>query len=100
LDLARIDVFATADDHVLDPPDDVAVAGLINHAEITGMHPTLGVDRLGRALRIVPVAQHHRIAAGADLAGNAARRHLAGLIDDLHLQMRLHPADGRDAALD
>jgi hypothetical protein len=30
LDLARVDVLATADDHVLEPPADAAVAALIH----------------------------------------------------------------------
>ncbi len=94
LDLARIDVLAAADDHVLDPPDDVAVALLVDGADVAGVHPAVGVDRLGRPLRIVPVAEHHRIAAGAELARLPARDGAALRVDHLDLQVRLHAADG------
>ena len=50
LDLARIDVLAAADDHVLDPPDDVAVAVGVDGREVAGVHPARGVQRLGRPL--------------------------------------------------
>src|SRR3990172_10455257 len=46
LDLARIDVLATADDHVLAAPDDVAVALVVDHAEIAGVHPAVPADGL------------------------------------------------------
>jgi hypothetical protein len=47
LDLARVDVLAAADHHVLDPPDDVDVAVVVHHREVAGVHPPVGVDRLG-----------------------------------------------------
>src|SRR5579883_219269 len=39
LDLAGIDVLAAADDHVLQPADDVDVAFGIHRREVAGMHP-------------------------------------------------------------
>jgi hypothetical protein len=54
------------------------------------VHPALGVDRLGGALRVAPVALHHRIAARAELAALAHRHDAAALVDDLDLQVRLH----------
>ena len=71
LDLPRVDVLAAADDHVLDPPDDVHVAVVGHHREVAGVHPAVGVDGLGRALGVVPVALHDRVAARAELAGLA-----------------------------
>ena len=99
LDLARIDVLAAADHHVLQAADDVDVALLVHGREIAGVHPARLVDRLGGLLRVVPVALHHRIAAGAELAGLAARHRLALGIDDLDLDVRQHLAHGRDAPL-
>ena len=37
----RVDVFSAADDHVLDPADDPAVAVLINHANVPVMNSQL-----------------------------------------------------------
>ena len=48
---------------------------------------------------IVPIAEHHRIAARAEFARRAARHDAAFGIDDLDLDMRLNAADGGDAAL-
>ena len=39
LDLARIDVLAAADHHVLDAADDVAVALVVHGREVAGVHP-------------------------------------------------------------
>ena len=40
-DFLRVDVFSAADDHVLDPADDPAVAVLINHANVPVMNSQL-----------------------------------------------------------
>ena len=37
----RVDVFSAADDHVLDPADDPAVAVLIDHANVPVMNSQL-----------------------------------------------------------
>jgi hypothetical protein len=74
LDLARVDVLAAADHHVLDAADDVAVALVVDGGQVAGVHPAVGVDGLGGLFLVVPVAEHHRIAARAQLAlGRAAR---------------------------
>src|SRR5205085_3053985 len=44
LDLARIDVLAAADDHVLDTADDVDVALGVHGREVAGVHPAGVVD--------------------------------------------------------
>ncbi len=93
LDLAGVDVLSAADDHVLDPPHDIAVALLVDDTDIAGMHPALGVDRFGGPLRIVPIAQHHRITAGAELARDPAWRDPALRVDGLDLKVGLHPSD-------
>ena len=99
LDLARVDVLAAADDHVLDAADDVGVAVVVHHRQVAGVHPAGAVDRLGGLGRLAPVAQHDRVAAGAELTRHTARHDLAGLgVDDLDLQVRHHPADRAGAA--
>ena len=40
-DFLRVDVFSAADDHVLDPADDPAVAVLIDHANVPVMNSQL-----------------------------------------------------------
>ena len=50
LDLARIDVLAAANDHVLDAPDDVAVALRVDRREVSRMHEALRVDAGSRVL--------------------------------------------------
>src|ERR1700761_265246 len=98
-DLARIKIFATADHHVLDAADNVAIALIVDHAEIAGMHPAVGAEHVGGLFRLVPIAKHDAIAAGAEFAPRAARHHMALEIDDLDLDMRMDAADGGDAAL-
>ncbi len=94
LELARIDVLAAPDDHVLDAADDVAVAVVGHRGEVAGVHPAIGVDRRGGLLGFVPVPLHHRVAAGAELAGLAARQRLAGLwVRDADLDVRMGEAD-------
>src|SRR5256885_9170880 len=101
LDLARIDVLAPADDHVLDPADDVDVAVRIHRREVARVHPPRGVDRLTRRVFVVPVAAHDDVATAAELAGRVARNDRArARIDDLDLDVRVDPADGRYAALE
>src|SRR6185437_5392461 len=82
-----------------DPADDVDVALVVHRREVAGVHPAIAVDRLARARLVVPVAAHHRIAAGAELAGLAGYHGPAAFgVDDLDLQVRLdlahraHPA--------
>ncbi len=99
LDLAWIDVFATTNDHILDAPNDVTEPGLVEHGQIPGVHPARGINRLGRALRIVPVAQHHQIAARAQFSRRATWHDAAVRIHNLGLDMRMHPPDSGHAPL-
>src|SRR5207247_11199702 len=62
LDLARIDVLAPADDHVLDPADDVDVAVAVHRRAIAGVHPPGGIDRLTRPFVRAPVLARGRLA--------------------------------------
>src|SRR5262249_9314030 len=99
LNLARIDVFATADDHVLDAADDVAIALRIDGSEVAGVHPARRIDRLARARFVIPIAEHHAIAARQQLARRAGRHDAPLAIDDFHLDMRLNAPDRGDAPL-
>src|SRR6185437_4978963 len=67
LDLARIYVLAPTNDHVLDASADVHTAVLTHHGQIARMHPSSGVNRLSGRLWVVPVAEHHRVPARAQL---------------------------------
>src|SRR4029079_7186385 len=100
LDLARVDVLAAADQHVLDAADDVRVAVGVDRREVAAVHPAGGVDRLARALVVLPVAAHHRVATRAQLARVADGDDAAVAVDDLDLEVRLDAADRRDAALE
>ena len=65
------------------------------------MHPALSVDRLGRTLGVVPVALHHDVAAGQELARLTPRDRSPGVgIDDLDLDVRVHLAYGGAAILE
>src|SRR4051794_16496431 len=44
LQLARIDVLAAADDHVLQPTFHRAIATRVHRAEIAGVQPAIGID--------------------------------------------------------
>src|SRR3984893_19111697 len=100
LDLARIDVLAAADHHVLDPPDDVAVALGVYGREIAGLHPAGRIDRLARLLLVIPVAEHDRIAASQQIARRAARHDPPLGIDDLYFAVRRYPSNCRNPPLD
>src|SRR5579859_2745131 len=69
LNLAGIDIFAPTDHHVLDAPDNVDIAILIHGRQVAGMHPARPIDSAGGSVWIVPVAEHHAIAACAEFAG-------------------------------
>ena len=94
LDLARVDVLAAADDHVLEPAVDAQVAALVHGAEVAGVQPALGVDGGGGRLGHLEVAVHRLVAAGAELALLARGQRLAGdRVGDLHLDLRERLAD-------
>src|SRR6202011_4479214 len=93
LDLARVDVLPTADDHVLDPAHDLEVAVLVHGREVASVHPASGVDGLTGRRVVVPVAKHHQVAAAAELTRLPARDDPArDRIDDLDLDVGMNPA--------
>ena len=96
--LARVDVLAATDHHVLDAADDVHVALGVHGGQVAGVHPAVGVNGLMGFGRVFPIAMHHRIALGAELATLTAGHDGAGFgVHDLDLQVRLHLAYSRYA---
>ncbi len=71
LDLDRRDVFATADDDVLQPVADLGVPVRVDDGGIAGVEPAIA-DCLRRGFRIPVVPLEHRIAPDDDLADGAA----------------------------
>src|SRR4051794_27425863 len=84
LDLARIDVVAGADDHVLLAVDDEEVPVLVDLRQVAAVEPAVA-DRLARGIGPVPIALHHVVPADDDLADLAAMHLVVLLVDDLHL---------------
>src|ERR1700688_1057066 len=99
LDLARVEVLAAADHHVLDAADDVAIAFGVDHGDVARMHPAIGIEHVGGFLRLVPIAEHDAVAAGAEFAAFAAWHHAAVEIDHLDLDMWMNASDGGYPAL-
>jgi hypothetical protein len=64
------------------------------------MHPVPLINRLRGLVDIVPVAQHHRIAARAQLAGSPGGNNASLAVDDFDLDMRMNAADRADAPLE
>src|SRR5713226_915864 len=69
-DLARVDVLAAADDHVLLAVDEEVVPVLIDVADVARVQPATA-NRVGSRLRIAEIAQHDVPAAEANLAALA-----------------------------
>src|SRR5256885_7701499 len=70
LDLARINVGAARNDHVLGTVLQGQIAFGIEHADVAGVQPA-AAHRLRARLRIAPVAGHYDIAAAENLTGLA-----------------------------
>src|SRR3954454_14535718 len=98
LDLARIDVVAAADDHVLLAVDDEEVAVLVDAGHVARVEPAVVQDLL-RGVVAVPVALHQVVAADRDLADLALAHLVAVLVDDLHLDALDRRPDGARLAL-
>src|ERR1700730_10461407 len=96
LNLTRIDVLAAANDHVLDPSDDVEVSLVVHCREVAGVHPAPSVDSLSRPFVIVPIPAHDDVSTAAQLASLAAVDYVAGRrVDDFDLHVWMHAADPR-----
>ena len=99
LDLARIDVLAAAQDHVLDAPGDAREALGVDHGQIARVHPAVDQDGVG-PFAVVPVALHHRIAAGQQFALLSHGQDPAVPIHHLAFHVRMDAAHRADALFD
>ena len=84
LDLDARDVLAAGDDDVLGAVLDLDVTVGMLDREIAGVHPA-AAEGLGRRLRVLEVAEHHRVAADHDLAHGLA---VVRQLEDEHLYPR------------
>ena len=72
LELARIDVVATADDQVLLAIDDEVIAVLVDRRDVPGVKPARA-HHLARGVVPIPIALHHEWSAHHELAWLAGR---------------------------
>src|SRR5690242_31324 len=68
------EILAAANDHVLAPPDDSAVAALVHHRQVAGAYPAVRGHGLGSCLGHVEIAEHREVPAGQEFS-RAANRH-------------------------
>src|SRR5207245_10270218 len=100
LALAREDVLAAADDHVLQSTLDTTVAAIVHRREVAGVEPSAAVDRGGGGGGHLVIAMHDEVATRAQLTNDAAGNRLAGgWVDDPHLGLRERAPDRRGTIL-
>ena len=98
LDLGRVDVLATGDDHVLHAVLQEQVTLLVEDAEVARVEPAAVGDRLRGGVEPVPVALHHVGALDDDLADLARLHILHPVVDHPHLGEHRWQAGGADLA--
>ena len=84
LHLGGVDVFPSADDHVLDAIDHGNEAFVVHEAAVARVHPAVA-QRRGCFLRTVPVAAHQHRATRADLSDGSRRHGVTAIVDDADL---------------
>ena len=89
LQLPRVNIFSTANNHVFVAPHNAYIALLIHLRQVTGMHPAVTVDGISSGLRVVPVTEHHAVATGTQLANLTPGNGVARSIDQLALKLWL-----------
>src|SRR5438552_2311882 len=100
LDLTGIDVFTTANDHILDTPDDIDITLFIHRRQVASMHPACCIDGSSCRLWIIPVAEHDTIASRTELAGCPNWYDLScGRVNNLDLNIRMHSANSAHTLL-
>ena len=92
LDLARIDVDAVDQQHVLFAVGDEVIAFVIAVADVAGQEPAVAHD-FGRFSRLLPVAEHHVAAAHAQLADFVRPQLASGIVLDAYGYVRDGQAD-------
>ncbi|CAB4921133.1 unannotated protein [freshwater metagenome] len=80
-DLAGVDVYAGANDHVVLAIDQEEVALFVQVANVAGVQPTVNDRLLGR-FGTVPVALHQHLTARYNLAGLTGAKEVALFIHD------------------
>ena len=101
LDFLWGDVFAAADDDVLDAAGDAVVAGFVAGAEVAGVQPAVLVDDGGGLFGHLVVALHDVVAAAADFAlGVGGQGLVGGGVEDGDFDAGEGGADGGDAEFD
>ena len=85
LNLCRIAVEAADDEHVFEPVGNAQIAALVEHADVAGVQPAVGVNRFQRRRFVVKVTLHHVVAAQQHLARLAGGDGVAVFIDAAHL---------------
>src|SRR5471032_2145413 len=98
-DLARVNVLADTNQHVLYTSDDIAISLSVEGRQIACMHPAVD-NRFARFFFVAPIPFHHRITARAEFACLTDRDDFANRINQLHLQMRLDLTNGRGAFIE
>src|SRR5271157_4178261 len=81
LDLARIDVAAAADDHVLGAVAQGQKPVPVKAAEVAGVQPA-AARSFGGGFRLAPITLHDAVALGDDLADLARRQLAVAIVDD------------------
>src|SRR5581483_2601893 len=97
LDFAREEILSAPNDHILDSPNDLQIARVVEYPEVSGMHPTV-FDSVRGLFGFIPVSQHNRVATHADLPMFVALYDGATFIDDFHLDVGMHAADRGNAS--
>src|SRR5687768_14939468 len=97
--LARINVGAAGDDHVLRAVPDGEEAFRVQAADIAGVQPAAALG-LGGSFRVLPVALHYAVRARDDLADLARRQLLVLVVEDLHLDPGARVAAGFEVLLE
>ena len=98
LDLARIDVGATADDDVLGSVLERQVPVGIEAADIPRMQPSVAQSG-GGGLRILPISRHHHISATDNFTCFSNRQRAVLAIHDGHLDAGIRAASGGESCL-
>jgi len=64
LNLFRVNIFSSPDNHVLDTPHNVDISFPIHGRQILGVYPSGGINGRFGLFFIVPVAQHYAVTPG------------------------------------
>jgi hypothetical protein len=92
LDLARPDLEPRGDDHVLGTIDEIKPACLVPEPDVAGAQLAVA-QRLGRLLRLLPVARNDLRAGDHQLANLAGPGVVAGIGDDADVGVEHRNAD-------